>query len=724
MSKKTFGHIAKKLASNGYEPVPIIRGEKRPAPSAWQQGGWEDHTEQYEKNFTGLLTRHNPSVDIDVSDDELVQQIRAIVFDVLDCHEMPPPRRIGNAPRELLMFRTEEPFAKLSTASYRLSTDANDKGSKVEILADGQQFLAYAIHPITNKPYLWNGGGEPLSIARAQLITLDEYQAREIIARADALLALHGPVIGRQIGTGGAIGDRVSADKLEADDPIMATAALAAMPNPNVEFEDWIRALYAAKAALGESGKDAFMRWSAKSSKHDPVFSDREWKKAKPNKVGAGTLIWMAKALGWSPASVALRQSTKPSADDGAEGEPWDDLPAVDDDGVVDLVWPHISSGKNPKPLNTLENFKSLSDYLGVNYSMDVMSGAEIVSIPGLRVAESEAANSAVTYMISQANLAQLPSSMVAEYMSMLCAQNPFHPARNWIESVPWDGVSRLKQWMDTVQADNESLKELFMRRWAVGAVAALYQQQGVSAHGVLIFLGDQGIGKTSWFNKMAPEPMRKDGMMLRPDLPDSVRQVTSYWMVELGELDATFRKSDIAALKAFITSDSDVYRLPYARKNTVKPRRTVFFASVNEEKFLSDNTGNRRYWTIKCRSVDYHHSIDMQQFWAEIKTLYEAGEKWHLDGDEADVLNQHNQDFTQTEPIIESVESKLDWEAQKHRWTWKTATEICHLAGWRSTTRSEVTKVGVHLKTKRNLETKMSRGITRYFSPPEIADF
>jgi hypothetical protein len=117
MSKKTFGAVAQRLASNGYEPVPIIRGEKRPASDRWQDGGFETQTSQYEKNFTGLLTRFTPGVDIDVSDSELVEAVRSIVFDVTGCYEVPPPRRIGNAPREWLLFRTEEEFGKVSTAA-------------------------------------------------------------------------------------------------------------------------------------------------------------------------------------------------------------------------------------------------------------------------------------------------------------------------------------------------------------------------------------------------------------------------------------------------------------------------------------------------------------------------------------------------------------------------------------------------------------------------------
>jgi hypothetical protein len=722
MAKKTFGFIAQNLADLGYEPVPIIRGEKRPAVDKWQAGGWEAHSQQYETNYTGLLTRYNPGVDIDVSDDELVQAIRAIVFDVAGCHEVPPPRRIGNAPRELLLFRTEEEFAKVSTAAYVLKTDKPDangkvKGSKVEILASGQQFVAYAIHPDTGKPYHWNGGGEPMAMERSKLVTLDEDQAKEIVARCEVLLSLHGQLVERRSITadsGGTLADRVPNERQEADDPIMALSAVGAMPNPNLPFDDWLRVLYATKGALKEEGRSAFMRWSAKSIKHDQAFADREWHKARPTLLGAGSLIWMAKKLGWAPmAAVQVAQAGSVVAEAGEA-----------QDGVVDsLVWPHMSGGKTPKPLNTLENFAALSRFMGVNYRLNMMVGEEVVHIPGMNVAEGHEANSAVTLMKSQANLVGMPSSLVTEFMSMLCAQNPFHPAQQWVDSKPWDGVSRMQQWINTITARDESLKGQMMRRWAISAMAALYKPGGVSAHGVLTLLGDQGIGKTSWFLSLVPQGLgfAKDGMILRPDIPDSVRQVTANWLVELGELDATFRKSDIAALKAFITQSSDVFRLPYKEKNTRNPRRTVFFASVNDSKFLSDNTGNRRYWTIDCLSIDYKHQIDMQQFWAEVKTLYEAGESWFLDEAELASLNESNEQFMTLDPIAERLETRMDWSAANVDWMWRTSTEVALLIGLPNPSRSDVTRVATYLQKNKGCTAKRSSGVSKTLVPPPV---
>jgi putative DNA primase/helicase len=452
------------------------------------------------------------------------------------------------------------------------------------------------------------------------------------------------------------------------------------------------------------------MRWSAKSAKHDEQFAEREWRKAKPVRIGAGSLIWMARQLGWSPASTQLVSG---------DGDDVGQTPSG-------LVWVHMSGGKTPRPLASLENFEVLSNYLGVSYSMDVMTGQEIIVVPGLKVAEGTEANSAVTHMMSQAIIAGLPHALVPDFMSMLCAKNPFHPARIWVESKAWDGTSRLAAWYATIQAkDGQALKERMMRKWAISCIAALFKHGGVSAHGVLTLLGDQGIGKTSWLLNLVPRGLgfAKDGMILRPDSPDSVRQVTSAWLVELGELDATFRKSDIAALKAFITQDSDTYRLPYARKNTVNPRRTVFFASVNDVKFLSDSTGNRRYWTIDCENINYQHDIDMQQLWAEVKVLFDNGENWYLDNEELLELNDSNEQFMSVDPVVERLETRLEWGADGLNWAWKTATEIAQMVGIENPNRGDATRIAVHLQKVKGCTRNRSHGVSKILVPPKIQE-
>lgn len=149
-------------------------------------------------------------------------------------------------------------------------------------------------------------------------------------------------------------------------------------------------------------------------------------------------------------------------------------------------------------------------------------------------------------------------------------------------------------------------------------------ETRGIFTKGVLIFQGEQSIGKTSWFKKLLPNPVNEyflEGATLAPTNKDSISRVTSHGIVELGEADSTMKK-DIAALKAFLTSNKDVFRPPYGRVDNKLPRHTVFCASVNDNEYLVDPTGNSRFWTIPVLSLDYKHEIDMQQFWAQILTI------------------------------------------------------------------------------------------------------
>jgi putative DNA primase/helicase len=245
-----------------------------------------------------------------------------------------------------------------------------------------------------------------------------------------------------------------------------------------------------------------------------------------------------------------------------------------------------------------------------------------------------------------------------------------------------------------------------------ISAIAGAFNHNGVSAHGVLTFQGEQYVGKTKWFKSLVPEHLNltKDGVILRPDDRDSVKQAVSFWLVELGELDSTFRKSDVAQLKAFITQDKDVLRRAYARKESNYARRTVFFASVNPKQFLHDPTGNRRYWTVEVEAIDHTHGLDMQQIWAQVyEQHYKTGATHFLSNDEYHQLNNQNEDFTVSDPIEETIQRAYDWEQKDTFWRWRTSTEILKECGFDRPTKADTTACGLAVRKLNNNQGKRS---------------
>jgi len=251
-----------------------------------------------------------------------------------------------------------------------------------------------------------------------------------------------------------------------------------------------------------------------------------------------------------------------------------------------------------------------------------------------------------------------MPTKSMEEWMRLISEQNAFNPAKIWIESKPWDGVDRFEELAQTVRVPDDQFHiwRVFLKKWLISGVAALYDDN-FSARGVLTFTGEQGIGKTSWFRNLVPrnEGMFLEGLHLDPGNKDSKIAATSYWIVELGELESTFGK-DLARLKSFITAEFDDIRVPYAKEADRTKRASIYGASVNDKNFLVDKTGNSRWWVTETLEILYNHSVDMQQVWAQAAVLFSQGESYHLDQMEEKELRRVNAQYEAVDPIKEEL--------------------------------------------------------------------
>jgi hypothetical protein len=201
-----FAEVAARLAVNGYRPVPIAPGKKYPPLTDWQHF---EFTPGCERRFAqcgaGVLLGDVVAVDVDVDDADAAAAIEHMVREVVGLGEAATaPRRIGRPPRVLLPFRASSAFRKCRSAEFSIG--------HVEVLAEGQQFVAFHVHPATDRPYDWNGGGDLLDVARDELPELTEEQARRIIAEADVILAEWGERIGepRERAQGATPGERIA----------------------------------------------------------------------------------------------------------------------------------------------------------------------------------------------------------------------------------------------------------------------------------------------------------------------------------------------------------------------------------------------------------------------------------------------------------------------------------------------------------------------------------
>ena len=382
---------------------------------------------------------------------------------------------------------------------------------------------------------------------------------------------------------------------------------------------------------------------------------------------------------------------------------------------------PHM---RGKRVLATIENLQEICRRLGVVIRYNVIAKEEEILIPGVSFTRDNRANARLAWLSSWCERLGMATGKLGDYVTFLADGNLFNPVARWIESKPWDGQSRLQDLFDTVSVEGgeqaNRMKEAFMRRWLISAVAAAFESDGVSARGVLVFQGEQYIGKTQWFKSLAPADLGvvQDGMLLRPEDKDSVKQIVSHWLVELGELDATFRKADIAQLKSFIPRKRDILRRAYARRESEFARRTVFFASVNPKEFLHDPTGNSRYWTLECTAIDHAHGIDMQQLWAEVLCLYRAGEPWFLQEEEFQGLTEHNKDFEIVDPIEELIINGLRWNDPVATWRWRSATEVLRELGRDTPSKADATQAAHIIRNKNGKRSRKTNGARSLLVP------
>ena len=224
------------------------------------------------------------------------------------------------------------------------------------------------------------------------------------------------------------------------------------------------------------------------------------------------------------------------------------------------------------------------------------------------------------------------PSRLVAEAVKVVSDYAAFHPVRSYLTALAWDGTPRTKQWaIRYLGAADTPYHRLVAQCWLISAVARI-MEPGCKADNVVILEGEQGMGKSSalailagdWFSDTAFDLGGKETFMM----------MRGKWIIELGELDS-FNRAESSRAKAFFAAAADTYRPPWGRHAIDVRRQCVFAGTVNQDEYFRDETGNRRYWPLRCEGIDLAAlARDRDQLWAEALALYHQHESWWIDAE------------------------------------------------------------------------------------------
>lgn len=243
-----------------------------------------------------------------------------------------------------------------------------------------------------------------------------------------------------------------------------------------------------------------------------------------------------------------------------------------------------------------------------------------------------------------QKNEINVSKSITADAVQTIAHENTFHPIRDYLDPLKWDGDPRLDDWLaDYLGAERTPYSRAVGPKFLIGAVARIYKP-GCKMDNCLVLEGPQGALKSTALRTLAGDEFFTDDVAVLGS-KDSVMQVGGVWIAELAELESIKGGHHNKQVKAFLSRKTDRIRLPYGRRVITLPRQSVFTGSVNNETWMSDETGGRRFWPVRIGKIDIEAiRRDRDQLWAEARSDYRSGVEWWLSPSEESRLAEAEQ--------------------------------------------------------------------------------
>jgi predicted P-loop ATPase len=239
-----------------------------------------------------------------------------------------------------------------------------------------------------------------------------------------------------------------------------------------------------------------------------------------------------------------------------------------------------------------------------------------------------------------------------SQAVELVARERPYHPVRDYLDSLDWDGVCRLDRLFPQYFGANDDIYTANIgRHFMIGAVARV-MSPGIKHDHIPIIEGAQGIGKSRaarglfdpWFSDEVADLGSKDAAM----------QMSGVWCIELSELDA-YSRAETGRIKAWTSRNVDRFRPPYGSRVIESPRACVFIGTTNGDSYLKDETGNRRFWPVRATRIDTQAlAKDRDQLWAEARRLYGGGAAWWL-------LNREAIDQAKQEQLARLIDDPWD---------------------------------------------------------------
>lgn len=292
---------------------------------------------------------------------------------------------------------------------------------------------------------------------------------------------------------------------------------------------------------------------------------------------------------------------------------------------------PDFIVDKKGNPYNDQQqNIREAIRALGARVSFNEFANTMLIDgLPGSGPELDDAARDALWLKIDTAYGFKPQVTLWDKLLPALARENTYHPVRDYLDNLPqWDGVPRVDTWLiEYGSAENTELNQAVGALTLIAAIRRV-REPGCKFDEMLVLEGETGVGKSTAIETLCPDrDWFSDSVHFGLRDRETLEQVMGRWIIEVPELKG-MRKSDADARKAFLSRNTDRGRLAYARTPSTVPRTCIFVGTTNDETYLNDPTGNRRFWPVKVGRFDLGRlTADRDMLWAEAAEREAKGE-------------------------------------------------------------------------------------------------
>jgi predicted P-loop ATPase len=268
-------------------------------------------------------------------------------------------------------------------------------------------------------------------------------------------------------------------------------------------------------------------------------------------------------------------------------------------------------------------------------------------------------------WLVRRHFMPSMPRAALEEAVRIIAHNNRFHPVRRYLQSLKWDGTPRLATWLMKACLEEDEWdierdpRHAYLARvgtWFIQGMCARVVNPGCKFDWMLILEGVQGMRKSTLLKTLAGEYFADTGLVLGDK--DSYQQLQGRWLYEFSELDS-FGKAEVTKIKSFVASASDYFRASFDRRARDYPRQVVFGGSTNEIHYLTDTTGNRRFWPVKVEKIidiEWVTSVRDQLFAEAMDRMARGMRMFPTPGEERALFEPQQQDRAVENSIETSI--------------------------------------------------------------------